>query len=256
VQQWTGREHKEMQRLFVGIIAGAVPADVVKAACAAIDFIYYAQLCSHTELTLTAMEKCLRDFHTYKAVFVRLGICEHFNIPKIHSMVHYVAMIRLLGSADGYNTEASERLHINYAKDAYQASNCKDYVKQMTTWLQRQEVADQFSAYLSWRREQSTASLSEVQSDQMEEEDIVDMVDDATPTNALYVEATSKDSDQNRPSMQSPPLTYKIAKAPAVRNVSVDEIVSKYGARDFLPKLTSYLKSTSSGIVSQALSID
>jgi hypothetical protein len=256
MQQWTGRKHKEMQRLFVGIIAGAVPANVVKAARAAIDFIYYAQLRSHTELTLMAMEKCLQDFHTYKAVFVRLGICEHFNIPKIHSMVHYVVMIRLLGSADGYNTEASEWLHIDYAKDAYRASNRKNYVKQMTTWLQRQEVADQFSVYLSWHQEQSTARPSEDQSDQMEEEDIVDMVDDATPTNSLYVAATSEDSYQNKPSMQSPPLTYKIAKAPAVQNASVNEIVSKYGARDLLPELTSYLKSSSSGTVPQALSID
>jgi hypothetical protein len=43
VQQWTGQEHKEMEKIFVGILAGAVPADVVKAAQAAIDFIYYAQ---------------------------------------------------------------------------------------------------------------------------------------------------------------------------------------------------------------------
>jgi hypothetical protein len=74
VQQWTGQEHKEMEKVFIAIIAGAVPADVVKAARAAIDFIYYAQLRSHTERTLTAMEQALQQFHTYKHVFIRLHI--------------------------------------------------------------------------------------------------------------------------------------------------------------------------------------
>jgi hypothetical protein len=124
-----------MEKIFVGILAGAVPADVLKAARAAINFIYYAQFQSHTDKTLTAMEKELEDLHTYKDVFVRLGIQKHFDIAKIHALSHYVSMICLLGSADGYNTEASERLHIDYVKDAYRASNWKDYVKQMTMWL-------------------------------------------------------------------------------------------------------------------------
>ena len=34
----------------------------------------------------------------------------------------------------GYNTESPERLHIDFAKEAYQASNKKDYVQQMHIW--------------------------------------------------------------------------------------------------------------------------
>jgi hypothetical protein len=93
VQQWTGREHKEMEKVFIGVLAGAVPADVVKAARATIDFIYYAQLLLHADSTLAAMETALQEFHAYKSVFIRLGIRKHFNIPKIHSLSHYVSMI-------------------------------------------------------------------------------------------------------------------------------------------------------------------
>ena len=50
-------------------------------------------------------------------------------------MEHYVKMITLYGSANGYNTKLPERLHIDYAKDAYAATNKKDYIKQMATWL-------------------------------------------------------------------------------------------------------------------------
>jgi hypothetical protein len=139
VSQWTGREHKEMQRVFVGILAGAVQPAVLRAAVAVIDFIYYAQLRVHTSKTLEAWEKALRAFHENKEVFVDIGIREHFNIPKIHQMVHYIQSIKSHGTADGYNTESPERLHIDYAKEAYRASNKREYVRQMTVWLGRQE---------------------------------------------------------------------------------------------------------------------
>ncbi|KAG6912043.1 hypothetical protein DXG01_001823, partial [Tephrocybe rancida] len=54
--------------------------------------------------------------------------------------MHYVEAIKALGSADGYNSEAPERLHIDFAKDAYRASNKRDYTEQMAMWLQRREA--------------------------------------------------------------------------------------------------------------------
>ncbi|KAG2353208.1 hypothetical protein BDR07DRAFT_1383378 [Suillus spraguei] len=69
----------------------------------------------------------------------------------MHSMEQYVASIKSRGSADGFNTEFPEQLHIDFAKNAYRATNKKDYVGQMTKWLARQEAVDQFVAYLDWR---------------------------------------------------------------------------------------------------------
>jgi len=34
-------------------------------------------------------------------------------------MLHYTTSIHLFGSADGFNTELPERLHIDFAKKAY-----------------------------------------------------------------------------------------------------------------------------------------
>jgi len=135
VSQWTGREHKEMQQIFTGLLVGAVQPAVLRTAVAAINFIYYSQLQVHTSQTLKSLQKALKTFHENKAVFVTEGICEHFNILKIHAMVHYVAAIQSRGSADGFNTESLERLHIDYAKEAYRASNKKEYVHQMTVWF-------------------------------------------------------------------------------------------------------------------------
>ncbi|KAJ7914801.1 hypothetical protein B0H13DRAFT_1454741, partial [Mycena leptocephala] len=101
-----------------------------------------------TSTTLLTLRTALDDFHAHKAIFIELGgRKEHFNIPKIH---HYEPSIRLFGSADGFNTESPERLHIDYAKNVYRASNRKDYVIQMTLWLQRQESVARFSAFREW----------------------------------------------------------------------------------------------------------
>ena len=123
VSQWTGTEHKEMQKVFLGVLAGAVSWEVFGVARALIDFIYYSQFQSHTTTSLNALENCLKTFHQHKEVFVRLGIREHFNIPKLHAILHYINAIRALGSTDGYNSESPEHLHIDFAKEAYRASN-------------------------------------------------------------------------------------------------------------------------------------
>lgn len=140
LSQWTGKEIKEVQRTFLVVIAGLVNDRIFAAAQGLMDFIYYAQYSSHTTESLAQMQLSLANFHANKDGFVNLGIRDHFNISKFHNILHYSNSIRALGSADGYNTERPERLHIDYAKKAYRAVSCVDYIAQMTEWLQRQEA--------------------------------------------------------------------------------------------------------------------
>ncbi|KAG1861276.1 hypothetical protein F4604DRAFT_1882477 [Suillus subluteus] len=119
VKQWTGREHKEMQRVFIGLLTGAVPSRVLVVTRSILDFSYYAQLQIHTTKTLEALQTTLDVFHANKDILKELAIREHFNIPKLHQLTHYVQSIMLLGTADGFNTELPERLHIDFAKEAY-----------------------------------------------------------------------------------------------------------------------------------------
>jgi hypothetical protein len=141
-----------MEKTFVGVLSGLVVEEVIKCALSALDFIYLAQFRSNK--MLAQMDKALDQFHDHKNIFVWLGIRDHFNIPKLYALVHYVSMICSLGCADGYNTEASERLYIDYAKEAYLATNKKLYIQQMTKWLSHQEAADRFDVYLQWRSQQ------------------------------------------------------------------------------------------------------
>ncbi|KAI0694405.1 hypothetical protein BC835DRAFT_1217424, partial [Cytidiella melzeri] len=160
VQQWTGAEHKEMQKVFVVLVSGAVNSDVLNVVQALIDFIYHAQLQLHTSASLDALNYSLSVFHAHKDVFQDLGIRQHFNIPKIHSMVHYAQAILEKGSLDGYNTELSERLHIDFAKAGYRAGNRCNYIAHMTTWLERQEAVKDRLEFHSWLEEGPITSFT------------------------------------------------------------------------------------------------
>jgi len=218
VSQWTGREHKEMQRIFTGLLVGAVQPAVLRTAVAVIDFIYYSQLQVHTSQTLKSLQQALQTFHENKAVFVSEGIREHFNIPKIHAMVHYVSAIQSRGSADGFNTESPERLHIDYAKEAYRASNKKEYVHQMTVWLGRQEAVARFRAYLDY-----VAALDLISDDVLDSD-----LDD------------NEDEEPAHPS--SSRSTHSVAVKPAFPHTDVNTLAISFKATNFLPTLSTYIR--------------
>ncbi|KAJ6467139.1 hypothetical protein C8R47DRAFT_1303645 [Mycena vitilis] len=220
VSQWTGTEHKEMQRV----------ARVLTVVKALIDFIYYAQLQSHTVRTLNALQSSLNIFHSHKQVFVDLQIREHFNIPKIHAMQHYVDSIRRLGTTDGYNTESPERLHIDFAKKAYRASNRRDYTEQMALWLQRQEAMALRVSYLQWLVLQGcpTANDSDDDSDNSDDEEAA-----ANSASAVVV---------HLPPTTLPTRAYSIAKSPTSKNIAVAQLQATHGAVDLIPALTVFLK--------------
>ena len=116
------------------------------------DFLYLAQYPIHTDSSLELLSDALRRFHTNNGVFIDLGIRSHFNIPKFHFMSHYVELIKYFGTTDNFNTQYTERLHIDLAKDAYAATNHKDEYEQMTTWLDRRERILRHEQYIKWRR--------------------------------------------------------------------------------------------------------
>ncbi|KAI0711734.1 hypothetical protein C8Q76DRAFT_769459 [Earliella scabrosa] len=161
ITQWTGNEDRQMEKVFIGLIDGLHDDPrVMICARAILDFIYLAHYPSHTFSTLRQMCDALETFHTNKKVFEDLGpICSHFNIPKLHwTTLHYIAAIYNFGTCDGVSTEISERLHIDFAKMAYRASNRRAYVKQMVTWLTWREKVRWFQGFLQWCDHESFTS--------------------------------------------------------------------------------------------------
>lgn len=118
---------------------GSSTAKVTQAVQGLLDFICLAKYPIHSSQTLEAMDAALESFHENLEVFSELGIHDHFDIPKVHFAGHYRELIEQYRMTDNYNTESTERLHIEFAKDAYAASNRKDKYPQMTLWLEQQE---------------------------------------------------------------------------------------------------------------------
>ncbi|KAF7363212.1 hypothetical protein MVEN_00674000 [Mycena venus] len=235
VSQWTGTEHKEMEKVFLGLIAAGAHPQMVAAVRGLIDFAYFASLESHTSITLAGMRDALDTFHTNKQIFIELkGRSNHFNIPKIHSLDHYERLIRLFGSADGFNTESPERLHIDYAKNAYRASNKKDYIDQMTLWLQRQEAVARFSAYLEWAHSPQPTPLPAISTSIPLPTTLVPAIPNARP---------APDPSVDKDSLVISDRSFSMAKLPTTRPVPASHIISLDGhnASRFLSALTSFL---------------
>lgn len=210
----SGKEHKNMFRILLGLIVdlplpgGGSPVRLIRAIRALLDFLYLAQYPSHTAETLSCLDDALSRFHDNKDIFVDLGARAHFNFPKLHSLIHYASSITLFGTTDNYNTEQSERLHIDFAKDAYRATNYKDEYPQMTAWLERREKIHRHAAHIRSLQEPNQAH-----------EHIKEPL--GPPFARTYL--------------------IKMTRYPSVNRVGYDDLALKYGAIDFQDALGDFI---------------
>ncbi|QRV91332.1 hypothetical protein RhiJN_19350 [Ceratobasidium sp. AG-Ba] len=144
VQQWTGRESKEMLKQFLPLVVGDLSPELARLVTSAVEFIYRSHSSTMTETDLKELDADLETFHRLKDLMVDKGFypssARFDKIPKIHMLRHYSHSIRQLGTPDGYSTEAPEHLHIEYAKDPWRASNKVRPLPQMTTYIRRLEA--------------------------------------------------------------------------------------------------------------------
>ena len=159
ISQWSGKETKDLQRIFLPILTGVQTSEAITATRAELDFIYHAGWKMLGEDDLSRMIDFNKIFHRNKHAFLRTyqhggRELDHFHIPKLHSRHHYPENIRWLGAPYNYSTEITERYHIEIAKKAYKATNRKNYAEQMLLWLRRQEKVHLRGLFIRWRNGQ------------------------------------------------------------------------------------------------------
>ncbi|THU75420.1 hypothetical protein K435DRAFT_618145, partial [Dendrothele bispora CBS 962.96] len=147
LKQVSGSERKNIGKILLACLAPDIHANAIKACRAILDFIYLALYGSHDEETLSYMEGALGEWHKNCDYFLEAGVRDHLNIPKFHSLIHYVDSIRKFGTIDNYNTELFERLHIDFAKQGWRASNKRNHFPQMIQWLSCREKILSFVSY-------------------------------------------------------------------------------------------------------------
>ncbi|KAI0054982.1 hypothetical protein BV25DRAFT_1816258 [Artomyces pyxidatus] len=159
LSQVTGSKRKDMARILLACLAGKLAKPVLLTTRSILDFIYLAQYPSHTDTTLKYMKDALDNYLKHRDIFIQLGLRDDFNIPKFHSLLHYVVSIQRFGTTDNYTTEMFERFHIDLAKEGWRTSNHRDERPQMILWLTCREKVAMFTDYLDYM-----ASLPPVQS--------------------------------------------------------------------------------------------
>ncbi|KAJ3748479.1 hypothetical protein DFH05DRAFT_1588862 [Lentinula detonsa] len=213
LQRVSGEEHAQMSHFLLGLVAksplpnGMSTMRLVRCLRGLVDFLYLAQYPVQLTKTLRYVSDALDLFHANKQIFIDLGIRSDFHIPKIHFMNHYVECITHMGTPDNFNTEYTERLHIDLAKDAYRATNKKDELLQMTLWLERKEKVTKHAAYLKWVKSGKHPPLR---------------------------------SHWILPGLNTP-CTLKMTKHPSVYTVKIADVIQQYGATFFKAALARFI---------------
>ena len=153
LSQISGSESKAIAKVLMGCLVGLVPKQMLLACRGLLDFIYLAQYKMHDATTLGYMDQAIKLFHDNRDVFIQTGVRKDFNIPKFHSLLHYIESIEYFGATDNYNTEMFERLHIDFAKEGWRASNRRDAFPQMMKWIDRQEKVSSFGNYIAGQQQ-------------------------------------------------------------------------------------------------------
>ncbi|KAG2346551.1 hypothetical protein BDR05DRAFT_878079 [Suillus weaverae] len=209
----SGTEHRQICQFLLGIIIdirlpnNMSSARLLRAVRGLLDFLYIAQYPCHSSETLVFLNEALELFHENKDIFVDLGIRNSFNLPKLHFALHYTHMIRTYGTTDNYNTESTERLHIDLAKDAYRSTNHKNEFTQMAIWLERREKILRHEKYIQWK----------------------------------LGGTESYPGHQTRPPDMLFCRTQVMTKHPIVKAITIDKIKSDYGALYFRESLARYI---------------
>ena len=160
LSQISGPERKHMARILLGCLVGKVSGKILSTFRSLLDFLYLAQYKAHDDDTLAYMGEALQTWHKNKHLIIDLGLHPTLNIPKFHSLLHYVQSIKFFGTTDNYNTEMFERFHIDFAKEGWRASNHRDAFPQMIKWLTRREKISQFDNYLDRNTTSKPVSLT------------------------------------------------------------------------------------------------
>jgi hypothetical protein len=92
----------------------------------------------HDTNSLKALDEALQRFHRHREVFRTSGVCDGFNLPGQHSLIHYVELIRAFGAVNGLSSSITESKHAKAAvKKLLRRSSRFETFRQMLLTNQR-----------------------------------------------------------------------------------------------------------------------
>ncbi|KAG8796671.1 hypothetical protein FRC12_010187 [Ceratobasidium sp. 428] len=234
---WKGGEGA--QTYLLTIVAGHKNPKLVKAGRSISDFMARAHKHEVTSSDLVAMKEDILDFDQAKKVFASDTIKEllpdkeqFHGIPKIHGLTHYPYLISELGAPEGFSTEITKRLHIDFVKKPWSTTNYVNATQQMIAYLQVQEAWLLLRAYMHDEGLVRDPQVKDVRVDaddaaDDEPEDLIDGVG-------------GREADE---AWESTPV-IRIAKRPSLRlSVKGTYLINEHHTTDLIPATINYLRS-------------
>ncbi|KAJ7263198.1 hypothetical protein B0H12DRAFT_1001291, partial [Mycena haematopus] len=142
IKQLGGREHRELERCIVVVIADVAPREVVHAVRSLVDMRCISQAQRLDQVTLPRVDGSLGEFHAHKHSLIEAGGREqdHFYIPKLELMHGIVPSVKWAGVPMQYTADVTEKAHSTEIKvPARTETNHRDYDPQIVRYLDRAE---------------------------------------------------------------------------------------------------------------------
>jgi hypothetical protein len=279
LKQVTGREHREVQRYIVSVIADAVPPDFLIAIRALMDFRYLAQSMQIDEEMCTQIDATLKEFHAHKDSIIAAGarrgvknVIDHWYIPKLEFLQSVVPSIHANGIALQWSADGTERAHIEVIKNPSEFSNNRNYESQICRHLDRIEKCQRFDLFTAVRDagvdfragtkgflEEDNSDCESVASDDSVVETTANLVDQIHPVSALsgtslpHVDYFAKAADLKKmhpsgPVPQAQPHTFSSHQAAFHLNrdpsfkMPINDIATLFNIPDLHEALSDYIQ--------------
>jgi hypothetical protein len=281
LKQVTGREHRDVERYIIPVIAGAVSAGFLTAIRSLLDFRYLAQAPTIDEDICAQIELALHDFHIHKQAIIdakaRRGkgnsLITNWHIPKLEFLQSVVANIRLNGVAIQWSADITENAHIYVAKNPGRAGNNQDYESQTCRYLDRADKIRQFDLATAIRTAnvdfralfdsvEDTMTLDRPDDDSDSEVDtptisktaaLLKIIDPVSPLSATsrtvdYFQVASELGCSSLPvprpfrtHQSSKNVVFHLSRDPSFGRMTIDDAATKFALPDLRPALGDYM---------------
>jgi hypothetical protein len=149
-KQWTGDDSKALMKVcgylivrysfanatqvYLPAIEGHVPAQMLRAFSAFLDFCYLVRRNIVGEATLLEIDAALARYHVERTIFEESGVCPNgFCLPRQHSLTHYRYLIQEFGAPNGLCSSITESKHVKAVKRPWRRSSRYEALQQMLT---------------------------------------------------------------------------------------------------------------------------
>ena len=136
-KQWTGDDSKALMKVYLPAIHGHVPAQMVRAVGAFLEFCYLVRREVLDDHDIDKLDQHLAKFHHEREIFRAEGVRADFLLPRQHSLVHYRNLITEFGAPNGLCSSITESKHIKAVKEPWRRSNRFNALSQMLVTNQR-----------------------------------------------------------------------------------------------------------------------